>query len=154
MKTLSVNRVRATEDCHRVSRGTSRWTVVVSTIVLAAAILATPVAANADTFAFSFNGGGMSGSGIIAVSPVPVSSVPGAFQITGITGTFSDANLGLSNAAITGVQTTSLPSNINTDGTFIPPGSQADGFPFSFDNLFFPGGNSPAVTSSICGATA
>ena len=46
---------------------------------------------------------------------------------------------------ITGVQTTSLPTGINPDGTFAPPGTDADGFGFSYDNLFFPAGNSPAV---------
>jgi len=108
-------------------------------------VMATPVA-NADTFAFSFSGGGLSGSGIITVSNSPVPGVPGGYQITGITGTFTDSNANANfTGAITGLQTTSLPSGINPDGTFIPPGSQADGYGFSYDNLFFPGGNSPAV---------
>jgi hypothetical protein len=100
----------------------------------------------ADTFAFSFSGGGLSGSGIISVSNTPVPGVPGGYQIAGITGTFTDSNANANFAgAITGLQTTSLPSGIGADGTFVPPGSQADGFGFSYDNLFFPGGNSPAV---------
>jgi hypothetical protein len=113
-------------------------------LVLAATIASAPIA-KADSFNFAFSGGGFSGSGIITVSNVPVPGVPGAFQITGITGTFSDTKAGISNAAITGVQTTSLPSNIHSDGTFIPPGSPSDGLGFSYDNLFYPGGNSPAV---------
>jgi hypothetical protein len=102
-------------------------------------------AARADSFAFSFNGGGLSASGVLTVSNTAVPGVPGAFQVTGISGLFSDANAGISNAAITGIQATSLPSGINADGTFVPPGSQADGFGFSYDNLFYPNGNSPAV---------
>jgi PEP-CTERM motif len=103
-------------------------------------------AAKADTYAFTFSGGGLSGSGIITVSNVPVPGVPGGYQITGVTGTFSDTNANANfTGAITGVQATSLPSGIGADGTFVPPGSQADGFGFSYDNLFFPDGNSPAV---------
>src|SRR5215469_6402933 len=128
----------------QVSRRTSRWTTLSFGLAVAATLAASP-AARADSYIFSFSGGGLSGSGIITVSSVPVPGVPGAVQITGVTGTFSDSNAGISNAAITGVQGTSLPSGINPDGTFIPPGSQADGFGFSYDNLFFTNGMSPAV---------
>lgn len=110
-----------------------------------AILAASSLTAHADSYTFSFSGGGLSGSGLVTVSNTPVPGVPGAYQITGIQGTFSDANLSLSNAMITGVQTTSLPSGINPDGTFVPPGSPTDGFGFSFDNLLYPGGNSPAV---------
>jgi hypothetical protein len=107
-------------------------------------------AARADSYNFSFSGGGLSGSGVLTYSNAAVSGVPGAYQVTGITGTFSDTNAGLVNAAITGLVGTSLPSPINGDGTFLPPGnfalSQPAGDPgLSFDNLFYPDGNSPAV---------
>jgi hypothetical protein len=101
--------------------------------------------AKADSYTFSFSGGGLSASGVIDVSSATVPGVPGAYQITGISGIFSDSNLGISNAMITGLQTTALPTVINSDGTFIPPGQAADGSGFSNDNLFYPGGNSPAV---------
>lgn len=115
-------------------------------VALTTGLVAATSMAKADTYAFSFNGGGLSGSGIITVSNTPVPGVPGGYQITGITGTFTDSNANANfTGAITGLQTTSLPSGINPDGTFIPPGSQADGYGFSYDNLFFPGGNSPAV---------
>jgi len=113
-------------------------------LVLATSVALAP-AARADSYTFSFSGGGMSASGVIDVSSAAVPGVPGALQVTGISGTFSDTNQGISNAAITGLQTVSLPSGINADGTFIPPGSQADGYGFSWDNLFYPDGNSPAV---------
>jgi hypothetical protein len=110
-----------------------------------AILAASTLSAHADSYNFSFSGGGLSGSGSFTVSNTLVPGVPGAYQVTGISGTFSDSNIGLSNAVITGVQNTSLPSGINPDGTFLPPGSDADGFGFSYDNLFYPGGNSPAV---------
>jgi hypothetical protein len=123
----------------------SRWKVALSALLVLAATAAMAPAARADSYNFSFGGGGMSASGVIDVSPATVPGVPGAYQVTGIRGSFSDTNLGISNASINGLQTTSLPSGINADGTFVPPGSQADGFGFSWDNLFYPDGNSPAV---------
>jgi hypothetical protein len=111
---------------------------------LATGLVAAPSSAKADAYDFSFSGGGMSGSGVITVSDTPVPGVPGAYQVTGISGTFTDTIANFS-GAITGVQATSLPSGINPDGTFAPPGTDADGFGFSYDNLFFPAGNSPAV---------
>jgi PEP-CTERM motif len=111
--------------------------------VAAVAILAfSTLSARAEDYTFSFSGGGLSGSGLFTISDALVSGVPGAYQITSITGTFSDANIGLSNAMITGLQNTSLPSGINSDGTFLPPGTDAG---YSFDNLFYPAGNSPSV---------
>jgi len=113
-------------------------------LALVTGLAASTTAARADTYAFSFSGGGLSGSGILTVSNAVVPGVPGARQVTGITGTFSDSIANFS-GAITGLQTTSLPSNINPSGTFVPPGEQSDGFGFSYDNLFYPDGNSPVV---------
>jgi hypothetical protein len=133
-------RVFSVKPVSHTAKSTRRTTIFLG-LALATTLAASP-AANADAYAFSFSGGG---SGIISISPVPVPAVPGAFQINGVTGTFSDSNAGISNAVITGVQGTSLPSGINPDGTFIPPASQADGYGFSYDNLFFTNGMSPAV---------
>jgi PEP-CTERM motif len=116
----------------------------IACMALAIGLAVAPSAAKADSFTFSFSGGGLSGSGVITISNTPVPGVPGGYQVIGASGTFTDSIAGFT-GAITGLQTTSLPSNINPDGTFIPPGRQADGFAFSFDNLFFPDGNSPAV---------
>jgi hypothetical protein len=126
----------------RANRG-FHWNIIALALVGVSTLAATP-AAYADSYAFSFSGGGMSGSGEITYSPTAVPGVPGAYQITGISGSFSDTNAGVSNAAILGVQSTSLPT-VNPDGTFLPPGGDAAGLPYSFDNLFYPGGNSPAV---------
>jgi hypothetical protein len=122
-------------------------------ILLAVLALTTTVAmapaAKADSFNFSFSGGGLSATGVIDVSSA-VPGVAGAYQVTGIHGTFSDANTGLTNASITGLVSTSLPSPINGDGTFLPPGTFALTQPagdegLSFDNLFYPNGDSPAI---------
>jgi hypothetical protein len=127
----------------------SRMGVFSLALALAATLAFTP-SAKADSYVFSFDGGGLSASGVLDVSNAVVPGVPGAFQVTGIRGTFSDSNHGISNAAITGLQTVGLPTNITPAGqpfagSFIPPGSQADGYGFSYDNLFYPAGNSPAV---------
>jgi hypothetical protein len=113
-------------------------------VALSTSLLIAVPAARAGSYDFSFSGGGLSGSGIITYSNAVVAGVPGAYQVTGISGTFSDAIAGFS-GAITGVLSTSLPSGINSDGTFLPPAVAADGTGFSYDNLFYPSGNSPAV---------
>lgn len=130
--------------CSTPSHKGSRVSILSMAFVLVASLTVVS-AARADSYSFSFSGGGMSGSGIFAVSNTPVPGVPGAYQVTGISGTFSDTNLGISNAGITGIQTTTLPTGINPDGTFVPPGQAAGGSGFSYDNLFYPDGNSPAV---------
>jgi hypothetical protein len=101
---------------------------------LAAALAITP-AAVADQFNFSFNGGGVSTSGTLWASP---SSTPGTDQITNITGTFSDTNVGVS-GAITGLhQPVSYVSDTSVGVAFTSGG-------LSYDDLFYPAGDSPAV---------
>lgn len=125
----------------------SRSKVILSAVLVLAASVALAPAAKADAYNFSFSGGGLSGSGVIDVSNAAVPGVPGAHQVTGISGTFSDANAGLTNASIVGLIPTSLPSGINADGTFVPPGTFALGASdsLSYDNLFYPAGDSPWV---------
>ena len=117
----------------------------IGSLLLLAAVVAAPPLAKADGYSLVFNGGGISGTATLEVSAISVPGVPGGYQVTGISGTFSDSTLGILNASITGLIPVGLPTNIHPDGTFIPPGSQADGYGFSWDNLFYPGGNSPAV---------
>ena len=96
--------------------------VVTSTIVLLAGSVVTAIAfgqpARANQSTFWFNGLGISGSATVTVvpnvsPPDPDPSCgpgggpnpcradpPGAYQITGISGTFSDTNIGISNAQI------------------------------------------------------
>ncbi len=96
---------------------------------LAALVSFAPVTL-ADQVNFSFNGGGISSSGTFSVSPT---STPGNDAITGISGTFTDTNDRIS-GAITGlyqpVSYTAPPPAFTTAG-------------FSYDDTFYPAGNSP-----------
>lgn len=102
-----------------------------------ATALAIAPAALADQFSFSFTGDGISTSGTFWASP---SSTPGADHITGITGTFSDTNVGVS-GAITGLY---LPVSYVSD-TLATPGIAFTTGGLSYDDTFYPAGNSPAV---------
>ncbi|GGA68264.1 hypothetical protein GCM10011507_19710 [Edaphobacter acidisoli] len=103
-----------------------------ATLALVAAVALAP-AAIADQLDFSFNGNGISTSGSFTYTPSTI--VPGAEEITGITGTFSDSNVGVS-GAIMGLY--SPVSYVNTI-----PGVASTTGGLSYDDLFFPGGNSP-----------
>jgi hypothetical protein len=108
-------------------------------------ILGLSQAAKADSF-YDFsvsNAGGINASGIIQVSNTgPL----GAYTVTGITGSFSDSINGIS-GAITGLESAPPPTfNVSppaAPNTFGPPAATDAGF--SYDNLFWPGADSPAV---------
>ena len=94
-------------------------------------------AAMADSFNFSFNGGGISASGVITITQT---ATPGVDEITGISGSFSDTNAGVS-GAITGLYTpVSYVSN-----TLAPPGVAFTTGGLSYDDTFYSGGDSPAI---------
>jgi hypothetical protein len=100
-------------------------------------------AAKADSYNFSVNGSGIQASGIIQVSNTgPL----GAYTVTGIAGSFSDSVNGIS-GAITGLEFAPPPTfNLSPPAapdTFSPPAVTDAGF--SYDNLFWPDANSPAV---------
>lgn len=99
---------------------------------LLALIAFTPVA-QADQFNFSFDGGGITTSGIFTTSPT---STPGYDAITGISGTFSDTTVGIS-GAITGLY---QPVSYVAPPVG-PPATTPAGI--SYDDTFYPGGNSP-----------
>jgi hypothetical protein len=105
-----------------------------------AATLATAPAAMADGFSFSFSGNGITTSGTIGVE---ATTTPGAYQITSINGIFSDSNAGFS-GAITGLEFAPPPTRTPGSTFFSAPAFTADAG-FSYDNLFYPGGDSPAV---------
>lgn len=132
--------------------------------LLAAIGLAVPAASSAGTFGFDFVGPGVSGRidltyGSTTDAKYPSTGFPEeAFEVTGISGRFTDTNNGLNivNASITGL----VPLN-NTDPLVDPkPGNDLAPNNFSkffvgngnargrltFDNLFWPGG-SPATAS-------
>jgi hypothetical protein len=101
--------------------------------LLAFAPVALPVG-----ISFSFSGGGISSSGTFTVSPT---STPGFDEITSISGTFSDTNDGIS-GAITGLyQPVSYAAPQPPSYTAPPPAFTSSGF--SYDDTFYPAGNSP-----------
>jgi hypothetical protein len=102
-----------------------------------AALVAIAPTARADQFSFSFNGGGISSSGILTVSP---SSTQGVYEITGISGSFSDTNVGVSGAISGLYQPVSYVSDtLGTPGVAFTSGG------LSYDDLFYPAGDSPAI---------
>ncbi len=108
-------------------------------LLVLAGTLTTTQMAMADSFTFAFSGGGISGSGVLTVSPT---GTPGTDTITGISGFFSDTNASANfSGAITGLEFAPPPSS--------PPPFPAPAFTagsgFSYDNLFYPDGNSPLV---------
>src|SRR5579875_122441 len=107
------------------------------------AALAIAPAAFADAFHFSFTGSGVTSSGTLWVSP---SSKPGVDLVTGISGTFSDTNVGVS-GAITGLY---LPISYVSD-TLATPGIAFTSGGLSYDDLFYPAGDSPAICYELVG---
>lgn len=124
--------------------------------------------AQAASFSFSISGPGISGdieltygpnsnTGVLpGTSPNPVDPI-GSFIVTGISGTFTDSNIGILNTTITGF-VPSNPANPEHNNLLAPrsfgffaigsgiatPGGTAPGF--SYDNLVYPGG-SPQTAS-------
>lgn len=114
----------------------------VALLALAAFITVVPQA-RADTYHFSFSGNGITSSGTLIVSP---SSTPGVDHITGISGTFSDTNVVVS-GAITGLY---QPVSYVSD-TLATPGIATTTGGLSYDDLFYPAGNSPAICYDLIG---
>lgn len=108
---------------------------------------------NASTFQFTFAGPGVNGAVALTYGTATDATYPQAFEITGISGTFTDTNIGIVNAAITGLQPLNRampePGNTLTPNDFsrfaIASGSSEGGF--TYDNLFYPGG-SPQTANS------
>jgi len=105
------------------------------------AVLAIVSLARANTVNFSFTGGGITSSGTLTFVSAPNGtsgiSTPGTYEITGITGTFTDTNDGVS-GSITGLYT---PISYTTGET---TGPAFTGAGLSYDDLFWAGANSPA----------
>ena len=125
--------------------------------------------AQAGTYNFTFSGSGVSGTaqlttavnpntGVLPLtSPNPVDPI-GSSIVTGISGTFSDATLGISNAAITGLVPTNPatpePANLRSPHSFgrfivangVPLGGGEVAPGVSYDNLFYPGGSPQAAS--------
>src|SRR5947209_15534275 len=132
--------------------------VVSATLLLAASF---PWQANASTFDFSFIGPGVSGTVELTYGTATDAKYPQAFEVTGISGTFSDSNNGLNivNAPIGPLEPlkydTPEPTNLLAPHDFsrfaVAAGlpSQSNGF-LTYDNLFYPSG-SPQTASDYPG---
>ena len=103
-------------------------------------VLVCAPALEAGQFSFSFNGGGVTSAGTIFTDGPGPST--GSVEITNVTGTFQDTNVGI-NGIITGIYT---PVSYS-----ITHGSIATAFndpnSISYDDLFYPAGDSP----NVCG---
>lgn len=117
-------------------------------LALAAAVTFAPAAFATETnYAFSFNGNGVTASGTFQVgSQSSNSASPPGYEITGISGTFADTNVGVS-GAITGLY--SPVSYVSS--TLANPGVAFTTGGLSYDDLFYPDGNSPAVCYALIG---
>ena len=103
----------------------------------------------ADTVTYGFAGSGASGTVTLQYGTATDAKYPTqAFEVTGISGTFTDFNIGILNAPITGLQpinyatpetgNTAAPHDFSkyTVGTGLPA---QDGTTLTFDNLYWPG---------------
>ncbi|HWB87353.1 MAG TPA: PEP-CTERM sorting domain-containing protein [Bryobacteraceae bacterium] len=109
----------------------------------AAAFAAAP-GAMAGEINFSFSGNGITATGVLVVGQQSSnSSNPPGYEITGISGTFSDTNVNVS-GAITGL--TSPISYVNNP---LVSGFSSTSGGLSYDDLFYPAGNSPAVCFAL-----
>ena len=129
--------------------------VISATLLLAASTL--PWQAKASTFDFSFAGPGVSGAIELTYGAATDAKYPQAFEVTGISGTFSDSNNGLNivNTPIGQLEPIKHdapdPTNLLAPHDFsrfavaadLPP--QANGF-LTYDNLYYPGGSPPTAT--------
>ena len=119
---------------------------------LAAALLwasTVPLTASAATAPITISGPGVAASLTLTYGPTTDAKYPGAFEVTGISGTFTDAAAGVSNATVLGLVQITI--NVPEAANLLAPhdfsrfavaaglGPENHGF-LSYDNLYWPGG--------------
>jgi hypothetical protein len=116
-----------------------------------------PLQSAAQSFSFTFSGSGVSGAVTLTYGAATDAKYPQAFEVTGISGTFSDSNNGLNivNAAI-GPLVPITHDTPEADNLLAPNDfsrfSVAAGLPpphtgtLSYDNLFYPAGSPPTAS--------
>jgi hypothetical protein len=124
-------------------------------VTVIAAALSLGSAARAGTIDFAFTGSGVSGSIDLTYGAATDATYSNAFVVTGISGTFSDSNIGVSNAPIGPLEprnfATPEPGNLLAPNSFsrfaVAAGLPAvnNGF-LTYDNLFWPGGSPPTAS--------
>ncbi len=128
--------------------------VISATLLLAASL---PWNAKASTFDLNFAGPGVSGALELTYGTATDSKYPQAFEVSAITGTFSDSNNGLNivKVPINGIEavrhdapeSTNLlaPNDFSRFAVKAGLPMESNGF-VTYDNLFYPGGSPPTAT--------
>jgi hypothetical protein len=133
----------------------SYWTGVVALAGMAWVGLA-----DAATMPLTFsNGAGVSGSLVITFGPGTDAKYPTTgFEITGVSGTFTDTNLGIENATVTSLAPINHATPLDVPTNELAPDdfshfAVANGLPaesrgfITYDNLFWPGGAPPTASA-------
>ncbi len=108
--------------------------------------------ANADTFQFNFGGSGVSGAVALTYGAATDATYPQAFEVTGISGSFSDTNVGIINAPIVGIapihRAAPEPTNLLAPDDFsrFAVATGTDHGSLNYDNLLYPGGSPQTAT--------
>ena len=119
-----------------------------------AATAALAGAAHAQSYSFEFAGSGVSGSVTLTYGPATDSKVTSGYEVTGISGTFSDSNTGVgivdaTIGSLVGI-THDAPESTNLlapndFSRFLVTTGLAHGS-ISYDNLYYPGGSPQTAT--------
>jgi hypothetical protein len=116
--------------------------------------------AHAATMPLTFSdGAGVSGSLVITFGPATDAKYPTTgFEITGVSGTFTDTNIGIENAAVTSLVPINHATPLDVPTNELAPDdfshfAVANGLPaesrgfITYDNLFWPGGAPPTASA-------
>ncbi|HET8995326.1 MAG TPA: PEP-CTERM sorting domain-containing protein [Acetobacteraceae bacterium] len=125
--------------------------------VLTGLMLAATGQANATVVSILFSGPGVSGSLAVTYGTATDATYSNAYEVTGISGTFSDSNngLGISNAAVTGL--VAVTHATPESGNLLAPNdfsryAVTSGLPsanngyLTYDNLYWPDGSPQTAT--------
>lgn len=125
-------------------------------LALAALVVAAmPLATSAATVDLAVNGDGVTANLTLTYGPQTDAKYPDAFVVTGISGSFSDASVGISNATVLGLVKTTFnvpdatnllaPANFSRFAVASGLAPISNGY-LSYDNLFWPGGAPQTAT--------
>lgn len=135
----------------------TRTRLLVAAVTMLVAGTAVPGTVHAQSYSFYFSGAGIGGTLMLSYGAATDAKYPGAYKVTGISGTFFDTNNGLniSSASVGSLvpinHAAPEPTNLLAPNDFsrftvasgLPPESNGV---VSYDNLFWPGG-SPQTAS-------
>jgi hypothetical protein len=115
-----------------------------------------PLEVAAETFSFDFTGPGVSGTVVLTYGSATDAKYPQAFEITGISGSFSDSNNGLNLVDVPILSLVPINHAAPEATNLLAPNdfskfAVASGLPhgvLTYDNLFWPGG-SPQTASDF-----